>query len=202
MSDVYKTLKNLSQGSYKEKGSKFIAFAQAVETEDEIKEIRSQLRKDYFDARHHCYAWRLGANLERFRAIDDGEPSSSAGKPILGQIQSFGLSNILIVVIRYFGGTKLGVSGLIKAYRTAATDAIKNGEIIEKTVNDIIQVSFDYLAMNDVMKIIKDVNAKMENQNFDNNCTITLSIRQSNSSQLIDRFEKIDLVSIEKIGVK
>lgn len=199
MTDTYKTISEPSEGYYKEKGSKFPTFAFPVATEEEIKVIRDKLRKDYFDARHHCYAWRLGADHKRFRANDDGEPSSTAGKPILGQIQSNDLTNILIVVIRYFGGTKLGVSGLINAYRTAAADAIANAKIIEKTVNDIYEIKFQYAAMNDVMKIIKDDKPLQLAQQFDLNCNITLSIRQSEVKMLIEKFKKINTVRAEYI---
>jgi len=197
MTDTYNTISKPSEGYYKEKGSKFPTFAFPVSSEEEIKEIRDKLRKDYFDARHHCYAWRLGADLKRFRANDDGEPSSTAGKPILGQIQSNELTNILIVVIRYFGGTKLGVSGLINAYRTSAADAIKNATIIEKTVNDIYEIKFQYAAMNDVMRIIKEDKPPQLNHQFDLNCSITLSIRQSEVDKLIDKFKKIDTVKTD-----
>ncbi len=195
--DNYRTIEAPSTGDYKEKGSKFPTLAFPVYSEEEIKEILQRLRKEYYDARHHCYAYRLGADKLRFRANDDGEPSSSAGKPILGQLLSNDLTNILIVVIRYFGGTKLGVSGLINAYRTAAADAISNAKIIEKTVNDIIEISFDYLAMNDVMKVIKDGALNQIDQKFDLQCSITISIRQGESQMVRDKFEKIDSVKTE-----
>lgn len=197
MTDTYKTISKPSEGYYKEKGSKFPTFAFPVTTEEEIKEIRDKLRKDYFDARHHCYGWRLGADLKQYRANDDGEPSSTAGKPILGQIQSNELTNILIVVIRYFGGTKLGVSGLINAYRTAAADAISNASIINKTVNDIYEIKFQYAAMNDVMRIIKEDKPLQLNQQFDLNCSITISIRQSEVEKLIEKFKKINTVKTD-----
>jgi uncharacterized YigZ family protein len=200
--DKYRTIEAPSSGDYKEKGSKFPTLAYPVYSENEIKEILQNLRKEYYDARHHCYAWRLGADKKRYRANDDGEPSSSAGKPILGQILSKDLTNILIVVIRYFGGTKLGVSGLISAYRTAAADAIANAKIIEKTVNDIIEVQFDYLAMNDVMKIIKDGNLKQIDQTFDLHCSLTLNIRQSESQIAIDKLNKIDSVKCTMLRVE
>ncbi|MEA3445607.1 MAG: YigZ family protein [Bacteroidota bacterium] len=195
--DKYKTLSSPSEGNYKEKGSKFPSFAFAVYSEEEIKEILQDLRKKYYDARHHCYAWRLGADMEHFRSNDDGEPSSTAGKPILGQIRSNGLSNILIVVIRYFGGTKLGVPGLINAYRTAAADAIANATIVEKTVNNILQINFEYLAMNDVMKIIKEDKPKQIDQQFDLKCSITISIRQSESEIISRKLEKFDTVKVK-----
>lgn len=195
--DTYKTITAPSEGNFKDRGSKFPSFAFPVYSEEEIKEILQDLRKKYYDARHHCYAWRLGADMEHYRTNDDGEPSSTAGKPILGQIQSNGLSNILIVVIRYFGGTKLGVPGLINAYRTAAADALANAEFIEKTVNDILRVDFDYLAMNDVMKIMKEDQPLQIDQLFDLKCSITLSIRQSEAERLTGKFEEIDTVKVE-----
>ena len=197
--DTYKTITAPSEGYFKDRGSKFPCFAFPVYSEEEIKEILKDLRKKYYDARHHCYAWRLGAGLEHYRVNDDGEPSSTAGKPIYGQIQSKGLSNILIVVIRYFGGTKLGVPGLINAYRTAAADALENATIVEKTVNDILRIDYDYLAMNDVMKIIKEDQPEQIDQHFDLKCSITLSIRQSESERLSQRFQEIDTVKVEHL---
>ncbi|HBF87955.1 MAG TPA: YigZ family protein [Bacteroidales bacterium] len=192
--DTYKTISQPSQGIYKDKGSKFIAFAYAVYSENEIKDIQAKLRKDYHDARHHCYAYRLGYKKEIFRTNDDGEPSNSAGKPILGQIQSHDLTNVLIVVVRYFGGVLLGVGGLINAYRTAAAEAIKNTNIIEKTVNDIWQINYEYQAMPDVMKIIKDDNIPQLETIFEINCTIKISVRKSLIMGVIDKLEKIETV--------
>ncbi|WP_321307704.1 YigZ family protein [Marinifilum fragile] len=197
--DTYKTISQQSEGLYKEKGSKFITYAYPVSTEEEIKEHIAQLKKEYYDARHHCYAYMLGADKKNFRANDDGEPSSTAGKPILGQILSNDLTNILIVVVRYFGGTKLGASGLIHAYKTAAADAISNAEILHKTVNDIYDIHFDYLVMNDIMKIIKDEQPEQIGQDFNLTCKITLSIRQSEVERLIEKFEKITSVKAEYI---
>ncbi|MGZ2368504.1 IMPACT family protein [Ancylomarina sp. YFZ004] len=197
--DSYKTIQNTSEGIYKEKGSKFITYAFPVTCEEEIKEEIDKLRKKYYDARHHCYAYMLGADKKNFRANDDGEPSSTAGKPILGQILSSDLTNILIVVVRYFGGTKLGVSGLIHAYKAAAIDAISNAEIIEKTVNDIYDIHFDYLVMNDVMRIIKEEQPLQIDQDFNLTCRITLSIRQSEVEKIIERFSKIDSVKSDHI---
>lgn len=190
--DVYKTIEAPSEGIYKEKGSRFISLAYPVVTEDEIREIVSRLKEKYYDARHHCYAWRLGAAKTHFRANDDGEPSSTAGKPILGQIQSNDLTNILIVVIRYFGGIKLGVSGLINAYREAAADAIANAEIIEKTVDEQIRIRFSYLAMNDVMKIVKEVAPDVLERNFEMACEMLLAIRQKDMPALRSRLEQVD----------
>lgn len=197
--DTYKTISQQSEGLYKEKGSKFITYAYPVSTEEEIKEHIAKLKKEYYDARHHCYAYMLGADKKNFRANDDGEPSSTAGKPILGQILSNDLTNILIVVVRYFGGTKLGASGLIHAYKTAAADAISNAEILDKTVNDIYDIHFDYLVMNDIMKIIKDEKPEQLGQDFNLTCKITLSIRQSEVERLIQKFEKITSVKAEYI---
>lgn len=197
--DTYKTIGEISEGLYKEKGSKFIAFAYPVASEEEIKAHIASLKKEYYDARHHCYAYMLGADKKTFRANDDGEPSSTAGKPILGQILSNDITNILIVVIRYFGGTKLGVSGLIHAYRAAAAEAISNTEILDKTVNDIYDIHFDYLVMNDVMKIIKDDQPQQLGQDFNLTCKITLSIRQSEVDRIIEKFNKIDSVKTDFI---
>ena len=195
--DLYKTIEEASTGIYKEKGSKFLAFAYPVATEYEVKDILDGLKKEYYDARHHCYAYVLGADKDKFRANDDGEPSSTGGKPILGQILSNDLTNIFIVVVRYFGGTKLGVSGLINAYRSAASDAINNAKILEKTVNDYYKVEFHYIAMNDVMKLIKEENLDIVEQNYDNVCEIVLSIRQGEVQKIKSRIEKIDGINFE-----
>lgn len=192
MEDVYRTIEAQSEGLYKEKGSRFIALAYPVGSEEEIKGIITALREKYYDARHHCYAWRLGAAKTVFRANDDGEPSSTAGKPILGQIQSNDLTNVLIVVIRYFGGTKLGVSGLINAYREAAADALRNAFIIEKTVDEQLRIHFSYLVMNDVMKIIKEENPDILERKFEIECEMLLSIRQKNMLTLRARLEQVE----------
>ncbi|MCT4638671.1 MAG: YigZ family protein [Bacteroidales bacterium] len=191
MEDTYKTLDSNSEGLYKEKGSKFIAYAYPVTSEEQIKEIVAGLKKEYYDARHHCFAFRLGSDGKRYRANDDGEPSGSAGKPIYGQLLSYELTNVLVVVIRYFGGTKLGVPGLIRAYREATVDAIESNTIIEKTVDVIFNIEFDYLVMNDVMKIIKDLNPNIESQSYEMLCTMRLSIRMSEYDQLINRLKKV-----------
>jgi uncharacterized YigZ family protein len=177
--DTYLTIKEPAQGLFKDKGSKFLAFAYPVHSEDEIHLIYKQLKKKYYDATHHVYAFRLGADKKIFRASDDGEPSNSSGPPILGQIRSHDLTNIFIVVVRYFGGTKLGVPGLINAYKTAAEDVIRKSQIIEKTVNDIIEIKFEYPQMNMVKKIIKDENLQELEQKFELTCSITISVRQS-----------------------
>lgn len=195
MEDVYRTIESFAEGVYKEKGSRFISLAYPVTNEEEIRVIVAQLKEKYYDARHHCYAWRLGAAKTLFRANDDGEPSSTAGKPILGQIQSNDLTNILIVVIRYFGGIKLGVSGLICAYREAAADAIRQAVIVEKTVDELLRIRFSYLVMNDVMKIVKEESPEVLERNFELNCEMLLAIRQKNMPALRSRLEQVESVS-------
>ena len=179
ISDTYRSIEAPSRGVYKELGSKFLAFAYPVETEEAAKRIIEEVRKEYFDARHHCYAWRIGLTGEPYRMNDDGEPSSTAGRPIHGQLLSNGLSDILVVVVRYFGGTKLGVPGLIRAYKTATQDAIANARIIEKVAGETLTVTFDYLQMNDVMKVLKDMDITPVNQQFDLRCTLTARVRLS-----------------------
>ena len=191
MTDEFKTISTTSEGFYSEKRSKFLAFAHHVETTDEIKELLAQYRKKYYDARHVCYAYMLGASREEFRANDDGEPSSTAGKPILGQINSNELTDILIVVVRYYGGVNLGTSGLIVAYREAAADAIAHATIETRQVEERIVFKFPYALMNDVMRVVKDMQPRIINQTFDNTCEITLSIRQSEAPQLRSRLEKL-----------
>ena len=176
MSDTYKTIKGNVEGTYSEKRSKFLAFAYHVTSIEEVKTYIAQIQKKYYDARHVCYAYMLGPTRENFRANDNGEPSGTAGKPILGQINSYELTDILIVIVRYFGGIKLGTSGLIVAYRQAAIEALENAEIIEKTVDEEIDIEYDFEAMNKVMKIIKDLQPQIINQNYDNLCTMTLRI--------------------------
>lgn len=193
MEDSYKTIKEkiVSEGYYTEKRSKFLAFAHHVETVDEVKEIIKQYRKKYYDARHVCYAYMLGSDRLEFRANDDGEPSSTAGKPILGQINSLELTNILIIVVRYYGGVNLGTSGLIVAYREAAADAIAHAEIEERLVEEIVSYSFTYPMMNDVMRIVKDMEPRIVSQQFDNTCEIKLAIRKSMAEQLRERLKKL-----------
>lgn len=177
MIETYKTITdNLSEGFYSEKRSRFLAFACHVTTVDQVKEIIAQYRKKYYDARHVCYAYMLGAERDVFRANDDGEPSSTAGKPILGQINSNELTDILIIVVRYYGGVNLGTGGLIVAYRSAAADAIANATIVEKRVEQQLTITFNYIAMNDVMRVIKETGATIVSQQFDNTCQITLSV--------------------------
>ena len=191
MQDEYRTIATTSEGYYTEKRSKFLAFAHPVETVDEIKEILAGYRKKYYDARHVCYAYMLGADRKEFRANDDGEPSSTAGKPILGQINSNELTNILIVVVRYYGGVNLGTSGLIVAYREAAADALAHSTIETRQVEEIVTYSFAYPQMNDVMRIVKEMNPRILSQTYDNTCEIRLSIRKSEVEQLRNRLSKL-----------
>ena len=196
MKDTFLTIQGNCEGTYKEKGSKFLAFGYYVTSKEEVKTIVDSLRKKYFDARHHCYAYILGKEKKDFRANDDGEPGNSAGNPILGQIRSRELTNTLIVVVRYFGGTKLGVGGLITAYKTAAFEALENVEIIEKIVEKQISIGFEYLSMNEVMKAIKEINPTIVDQVFDNQCVMNLSVREKNFPQLYQKFQDIEGVTI------
>ena len=189
--DEYKTISATSEGYYIEKRSKFLAFAHHVETIDQVKDIIAAYRKKYYDARHVCYAYMLGPERQDFRANDDGEPSSTAGKPILGQINSNELTDILIVVVRYYGGVNLGTSGLIVAYREAAADAIAHATVETRQVEELVKYSFSYPQMNDVMRIVKDMNPRIISQTYDNVCEITLSIRKSESQTLRQRLAKL-----------
>ncbi len=191
MTDEFKTITATSEGYYTEKRSKFLAFAHHVQTTDEVKDIIAGYRKKYYDARHVCYAYMLGAERKEFRANDDGEPSSTAGKPILGQINSNELTDILIVVVRYYGGVNLGTSGLIVAYREAASDAINNATIETRQVEEIVKYTFAYPQMNDVMRIVKDMNPRIVSQTYDNTCEIVLSIRKSEAEQLRNRLASL-----------
>ena len=191
------TIAEPAEAIYKERSSKFLTYAYPVESEEEIKELLDALRKEYYDATHHCYAYRLGPHGETFRANDDGEPSGTAGKPILGQLLSADLTNCLVVVVRYFGGTKLGVSGLIQAYKESTADVIAVSKIIEKTVDRIIKVDFSYISMNGVMRIIKDMNPRIDEQVFDNLCTMKLRIRESEADILIAKLNKVEGVTVE-----
>jgi uncharacterized YigZ family protein len=196
MEDTYKTIESPAEGLFKDKGSKFIAYAFPVTTEEEIKDIINSIKKEHHAARHHCYAWRLGYEKLLLRANDDGEPSSTAGKPILGQIQAANLTDILIVVVRYFGGTLLGVSGLINAYKTAAAEVINQSKIVERLVEKRITVEFGYEVMNDVMKIFKDEKLPQLDPAFDLNCSIGTSIRLSEFERIANQLVKIEGVRI------
>ena len=192
MIDEYKTItKQTAEGFYSEKRSKFFAFAHHVETVEEIKELLAAYRKKYYDARHVCYAYMLGAERTDFRANDDGEPSSTAGKPILGQINSAELTDILIVVIRYYGGVNLGTSGLIVAYREAAADAIAHAVMELRQVEEMVKYDFPYVMMNDVMRVVKDMSPRIVSQEYDNTCSITLAIRKSEAEQLKNKLAKL-----------
>ena len=189
--DEYKTISATSEGYYTEKRSKFLAFAHHVETVDQVKDIIAGYRKKYYDARHVCYAYMLGPERQDFRANDDGEPSSTAGKPILGQINSNELTDILIVVVRYYGGVNLGTSGLIVAYREAAADAIAHATVETRQVEELVKYSVSYPQMNDVMRIVKDMNPRIISQTYDNTCEIVLSIRKSEAEELRQRLAKL-----------
>lgn len=192
MTDEYKTITEvIGEGFYSEKRSKFLAFSHHVETIDEIKDILASYRKKYYDARHVCYAYVLGADKADFRANDDGEPSSTAGKPILGQINSYDLTNVLVIVVRYYGGVNLGTGGLIVAYRTAAADALDHATIETRLVEEVITYSFPYPMMNAVMRVIKEMQPRIVSQTFDNTCSISMSIRQEMAPALRDRLEKL-----------
>lgn len=192
MTDQYRTITHqMGEGFYSEKRSKFLAFAHHVTSENEVKELLQAYKKKYYDARHCCYAYMLGADRSVFRANDDGEPSSTAGKPILGQINAHELTDILIVVVRYFGGTKLGTSGLIVAYRTAAAAAIENAQIETRYVEDIIDYSFTYPLLNEVMRVVKELEPRIVSQTFDNTCHISLAIRKSQAAELRQRLQQL-----------
>ncbi|MCX6279052.1 MAG: YigZ family protein [Bacteroidetes bacterium] len=195
--DVYLSVVGESQGVYREKASKFIAFAMPVSTEEEVKEKLDSIRKAYHDANHHCYAYRLGHENPIYRTNDDGEPSGSAGKPIYGQILSTRLSDILIVVIRYFGGTKLGIPGLIHAYRTASREALDTAQIVEKTIRINFRVVFSYESMNEIMRIVKEEQVKMVRQITGEHCTIEFLVRKSVRQKVENRLARLKIVSIE-----
>lgn len=192
MDDSYKTIKSLSEGYYTEKRSKFLSFAIPVKTVEDVKEQVEKYRKQYYDSRHVCWAYMIGADRQNFRSNDDGEPSSTAGKPILGQINSNELTDILIIVVRYFGGVELGTSGLIVAYRTAAAEAIAAADIEERTVDEDIIVRFEYPYMNGIMKIVKDDNPEIISQKFDMDCEIHLRIRKGEADRLKGKLQKVE----------
>ena len=188
--DLYRTVAEEAEATCRERSSKFLAWIYPVRTEEEIRERLDALRKRFFDATHHCYAWRLGPRGEAFRANDDGEPSGTAGKPILGQLLSNDLTDCLVVVVRYFGGTKLGVPGLIAAYKESAAAAIDAARIVERTVDRTVTVDFPYVAMNDIMRVVKELQPRIEAQEFDNLCTMRLTIRESLADRLEERLRK------------
>lgn len=191
MNDEYKTIRESGEGYYTEKRSKFLAFSHHVCSADEVKDIVATYRKQYYDARHVCWAYMIGPERKEFRVNDDGEPSSTAGKPILGQINSHELTDVLIVVVRYYGGVNLGTSGLIVAYREAASDAIAHSTIVVRQIEEEVVYDFPYVNMNQVMRIVKDMSPRIVSQSFDNTCQIRLAIRKSKALELKERLSKI-----------
>ena len=197
--DSYRSIASESRGLFKDNGSRFIAHAYPVETEEEVKEIVASLKKEYYDARHHVYAYRLGHLGDKFRANDDGEPSGSSGRPVLGQIDSLGLSDVLVVVVRYFGGIKLGIPGLIRAYKSSTADALANAEIVEKIAAKMYRVHFGYMSMNSVMKVFKDMGLEQKNQKFDMECSLDTSVRLSLIETFQERMGDVEGCHIEEI---
>ncbi len=197
MEDTYLTITERTEGEYAEKKSKFLSFAFHVESTEEIKDIVAEYKKKYYDARHVCYAYMLGSKRETFRAVDDGEPSGTAGKPILGQINSAQLTDILVIVVRYFGGIKLGTSGLIEAYRAATADVIQNADIEERTVNSIVRVTYDYALMNQVMRVVKEEEPVVRLQDFQMECVLELEIRNSKLEGLLNKLRLIREAKVE-----
>ncbi len=194
--DTYKMLSAPGEGLYKEKGSKFIASAFTVMSEDDVKKALAEVKKKYYDARHHCYAYMIGPDKSCFRSSDDGEPSGTAGKPILNQILSKEVTNVCVIVVRYFGGVKLGVSGLINAYKTAARDALDNAQIIDKTVDEVYSLQFPYPLMNEVMRVMKEVGLEQQNPRFEMDCYLEFSTRKSEAENIVSKFKKIFGVSV------
>jgi uncharacterized YigZ family protein len=190
--DTYFTIEETAEGIFRDKGSKFIAYAYPFKDENKLKEIIAELKSLHPKARHHCWAYRLSPDRTVFRLNDDGEPSGTAGRPILNVLLSKDVTNILVVVVRYFGGTLLGVPGLINAYKTAAQEALANAVIVEKTVNDVYQIDFEYLVMNDVMRIVKDENITVLDQQFDNACTMTVEMRKMQVNSFVTKMEKVE----------
>lgn len=195
--DSYQIIKNPAEGFYKDKGSKFISYAIPVSDEDEVKEQLELIKKNHYDARHHCFAYAIGFERDVFRMNDDGEPSGTAGKPIYGQILSYDVINILIVVVRYFGGTKLGVRGLIDAYKTAASDALENAHILTRQLKDVYELHYDYPLMNKVMYIIKEENLQQLATKFEIDCRLTFSVRKKDSQKIFERFSQMHPLKIK-----
>lgn len=199
--DIYYTINGSAQGIYKEKGSKFIALGYNVESSEQAMEIVKEIKKEYYNARHHCFAYIIGFDKEDYRMNDDGEPNYTAGKPIYGQLISKDLTNVLVIVIRYFGGIKLGVGGLINAYKQATIDLLNNTEIIKKRIMIKYSLSFDYSKINDVMRVIKENSLEQDNHDFDLNCYLEFSSPKSKADELVKTFEELDGVGIKFIGV-
>ena len=197
--DTYYMISTCGEGLYKEKGSKFIAETFVVMNEDEAKAAVASVKKKYFDARHHCYAYMIGPDKKNFRSSDDGEPSGTAGKPILNQILSKEVTNVCIVVTRYFGGIKLGISGLINAYKAAAREALDNSTIVEKTINEIYSLEFEYPLMNEVMRLLKEENLEQQNPRFELNCYLEFSTRKNDASRISEKFRNLFGVKISHV---
>ncbi|MGM9475978.1 IMPACT family protein [Pedobacter sp. GSP4] len=198
--DTYKTIESASEGMFRDKGSKFIAYAYPIRSEEEVKPIIAGLRAEHAKARHFCYAYRLTPNRSVFRVNDDGEPSGTAGRPILNCLLSEDITNVLMVVVRYFGGTLLGVPGLINAYKSASMEAIKASTVVSKTVNDIYEAYFDYLQMNDVMKLSKEENLQILAQQFDTSCILKFEVRKAQLNQVLSKFDKIEGVKLKYLN--
>jgi uncharacterized YigZ family protein len=200
MDDIYKTIEIQSTGYYKDKGSKFYSFAYPLKNEDEVKEIILKLKKEHHSARHHCFAWRLGTEEITTRANDDGEPSSTAGKPILGQLQSYDVTNILVVVVRYFGGTLLGVSGLINAYKNATIDVLNNANIQTKIIENTYELKFEYPMLNPVMNTLKKETLNIVNTDFQESCKLTFSVRKTEAKKAFKTFNEMYGVTINHLS--
>lgn len=199
MSDEYKTIEQESSGYFKDKGSKFFSYAYPLKNEADVKDIIAMLKKEHHSARHHCYAWRMGTEVVKTRANDDGEPSSTAGKPILGQLQSYGVTNILVVVVRYFGGTLLGVSGLINAYKNATIEALNNAEILSKRIKIKYELSFEYPLLNTVMHTLKHEGFEVVTTNFQESCKLLFSVRKKDSEKAFKIFKALYGIDIKAI---
>lgn len=198
MTDTYQTIEGSSEGFYKEKGSKFFAYCQAIYNEEDVKAFLEDIKSAHPKARHHCYAYRFGLDKnQNYRANDDGEPSGTAGRPIIGQLDSKGVTNIMVIVVRYFGGTKLGVPGLIRAYKTATIDALDNATIVTKQIQDFYTIAFDYSAMNDVMKLLKRANIDVESPIYEQICQFTIRMRQSESEGFIAQLAEIEGLKVD-----
>ncbi len=198
--DTYKTILKPSTGTFSDKGSKFLAFVYPIRSESEIKEIVNALRKQHPKANHYCWAFRLSPDRSVFRVNDDGEPSGTAGRPILNTLLSYDVTNVVAIVVRYFGGTLLGVPGLINAYKKSTTEALNNIEIVELAITSVYEINFDHSQINEAMKIVKDEGLKIRNQTFDNLCTIQLEIRLSAQEKTLDRFKKIMGLNVKYIS--
>ena len=197
--DSYKTIKTGAKGIYKEKGSKFIAISKHITSEDEFKLFLDEIKKEFYDARHHCYAWRLGLEDDRYRSNDDGEPSGSAGKPILNQILSKKLFNTAVIVVRYFGGTKLGVSGLIGAYKTSAREALEESIVVKRFVYNTLELHFKYPRLNDVMRIVKEENISITEQIFELECLLRVKIKKNDAERVISRLTLFHEIKIKPL---